>query len=217
MTDTNQIQANLDDARTRVRAVATQRDQQVAVLTNLQAAGQDESDIRNAIAAMDEQDNAAMAAWAAGATGAAPTFDHAARDTLNNQLSDAQVKSRAAGAAAAQVQAAIAALNGQMKVEADNLTVCAMAVLAAETKARGDDYRAALIAVEQTRAYLQTLDRFLAARQDLNNPGTTAFLPQVAVQLAQRDLFIEPVQVEAANEASAYWQSLWSQSIQVPA
>ncbi|WP_216844722.1 hypothetical protein [Rhodanobacter sp. L36] len=188
------------------------------MLASLQTAGQSETQARAAIADMDRQENAAMEAWAdAGAIGEVPTFDHAAREGLNRQLVEAQSKSRAAAAASAPVQENVLALDRSMKVEMDNMTVCAMAVLAAEAEGLGAAYQEALIAVERHRIELQTLNHFLASKQDLDNQGTTAFLPIVVPHLEQRHLYLEPIRVKAMNEANARWQTLWSQSLRVPA
>jgi hypothetical protein len=206
-----ETQNNINTALARLADLTVQDNRVQGILKTLAEAGQEEASVQQKLGAIDQTEREAMAAWAAaGAKGKAPVFDHGAREALNRELLEAKAKATAAAAAAQTITSERDVLQSQMQEAGADLKVHALTALASHAQAYGDAYRQALIDVERNRIFLNTLNLFLAGKQDLNDRRTTAFATPVSKILEQRDLFMEPIKLQALNEANEHWARLFS-------
>lgn len=211
MTISTELQTNINTACARMADLNAQSSRLQDVLNALANAGKDETDVQQKLDALDAAENEAMTAWAAvGAKGKSPALDHDARQALTRELAEAKARARAAKHAAASVDGDRQELNRKLAEAGATLKVAAMAALASHAEEYGERYRQALIDVERHRIFLFALDKLLAKLQDTNDHRTTAFLPQLAKHIGQRDLFIEKVRNEATAEASEHWARLFN-------
>lgn len=211
MTVPTEVQNNLKATLERMSKIGEQDQRVQGILKTLAAACNDEQEIKQKLAELDQTERNAMADWAmAGAKGKAPTFDHAARETLNRDLKEAEAKAKAAAATAQTVANERTGLQSQLQEAAGDLKAQALAALFSYAEEYGDAYRQALIDVERNRIFLHTLNLFFASKQDLNDGRTTAFATPVGKLLEQRDLFMEPIRQQALAEANEQWARLFA-------
>lgn len=187
------------------------RQKKLEVIQALRDAGNHEKDVRTRIADLDKTEAGAMSKWAAGgAKGNAPGLDHAKREGLNRELSEAVAKTQAAEAASRSVQTEVDQLHQQCGEAFAAHKIESLAYLTSFAAEIGEEYRQARIQVERSKAMLLTLDQLLSSHQSTDDHRTTAFLPLVQPHIEQRDFYIEQVQAEAMNDATQHWQQLWA-------
>jgi hypothetical protein len=187
VSDLNQ-QERVKAAKQAVEDIGTARQKKMEVVATLLAARDARRDVEARLAALDATEAQAMSAWAAGgAKGPAPTLDHAKRDDLKRELEDSKAQAQAAQAAAQAVQAEVDQLHRDADAAAATHKVESLAYLASFADDIGADYRQALMQAERCKSLLFSLNRFLAANQNANDPRTTAFLPNVNRQYELRD------------------------------
>lgn len=192
--------------------VTAARQKKIEVVRQLNDVNKHERDVRERIAALEAAEAQAMSKWAAnGAKGNAPALDHAAREALNNELVEAQAKTKAAERTAQAVQAEIREMDGKCAQALSAHKVASLALLTSYAGELGENFRQARIEVERNRAMLLALARLLADNQRQDDHLTTAFLPIVQPHINQRDFYVEKVQAEAMAAASEHWQKVWGQ------
>jgi len=215
MNVSTELQSKIDATATRLRAAIAKRTQLANVVTALDAATKHQDQVRSRLNEMDDKERQTMAAWAAaGAAGSAPSFDHAARVSLNQELAEATTKATASKAVIDSMDGELSAAQRELVEATGDLRVHALAVVAENAKRIANEYQNAIVRTAEAKMELLAMDRFFAEKQTLDDMRTTAFIP--TVQNAMRhELGISEIEQRAFAEAHERWVDMFSQVLQV--